>query len=243
MPKSKSFGKTFIKDLLELTALHEELQTFVDFGVGRGTYWNLLNPSFPNAVWIGIEAWKPYVEQFELENKYDQLIIEDMLTLNVEDLTQFDVGILGDVLEHCEKEDAVAFCDTLLLFSKILVLSLPLGYHPQDVVNGNPFEKHKKDDWIDEEVQLSFKNIVCSYTEGINGVYILSNSSKIRKKIRELCKTLGVSNRYKGKLKLTSNSPMNNVKYCYKLLTIRVLQIFMKATRKFKTFVGVEKAS
>jgi SAM-dependent methyltransferase len=65
-------GKKEIKEWIEKQT---DIKTIVDVGPGKGTYAKLLGNKYN---WIGIEAWKPYVEKYNLSNLYKEIIISDI---------------------------------------------------------------------------------------------------------------------------------------------------------------------
>jgi predicted TPR repeat methyltransferase len=131
------------------------IKTVVDIGPGSGTYIKLIREDAKccvDANWIGIEIWKPYIEEFELERRYNQVLNQDVRTVDWAALNP-DVVIAGDVLEHMTKEDAVALVDRILQVAKTLIVSIPIRHMPQDEhTYPNPHEAHIKDDWSHEEV-------------------------------------------------------------------------------------------
>ena len=48
----------------------DSISSILDIGPGQGTYFDLLS-SMKQFSWEGIEAWKPYIEKFQLEKKYN----------------------------------------------------------------------------------------------------------------------------------------------------------------------------
>ena len=60
-PKSKPHGKHFIRSVLLDAFDKEQKLKFIDFGVGRGTYSNLLRDVFPESSWTGVEIYEPYI--------------------------------------------------------------------------------------------------------------------------------------------------------------------------------------
>jgi hypothetical protein len=44
----------------------ENITSILDIGAGSGTYHTLLSP-LKNFNWSAIEAWKPYIEEFEFK--------------------------------------------------------------------------------------------------------------------------------------------------------------------------------
>jgi len=159
----------------------KQIQTIVDIGPGSGTYINLIKEQAGccvDARWIGVEIWAPYIEQFRLRERYNDIINADVRTV---DWTQLkpDVVIAGDVLEHMTKPDAVKLVDQILAVAKTLIVSIPIRHMPQDEhAYENPHEAHIKDDWSHEEVMDTWGHYVKhSYRKSVKsklGVYWMS---------------------------------------------------------------------
>jgi predicted TPR repeat methyltransferase len=139
------------------------IKTVVDIGPGSGTYVKLIREDAQccvDATWIGVEIWKPYIEEFELESRYNQVLNQDVRTVDWVALNP-DVVIAGDVLEHMTKQDAVALVDRILQVSKTLIVSIPIRHMPQDEhAYPNPHEAHVKDDWSHEEVMSTWGHYI-----------------------------------------------------------------------------------
>lgn len=161
MPVSSDEGKQYIKELLSTV----KKDKILDIGVGCGTYAML----FPESDLTGVEAWQPYVEQYSLGSLYNKLIVGDVRT--VEFTESYDVAIAGDVLEHMNTVDAVSVLSKLRAVADLVVISIPLGHHPQGAVNGNDYERHIED-WSDAKVRLVFGEPYKSHIDGIIGVYV-----------------------------------------------------------------------
>jgi predicted TPR repeat methyltransferase len=178
MPFSSSLGKQNI--VLWFEKNKNSISSILDIGAGSGTYPKLLKNIVPNAKWIGIEAWQPYLEKFSLEQQYDEIHNVDVRNFNWNPLSsKVSVTIAGDVLEHITKDEAVELVNTILDHSEHLIISIPVSYCPQDEFEGNPFEEHIKPDWSDEEMKDTFGHYIKEYQifEKKNlklGVYVLS---------------------------------------------------------------------
>lgn len=139
------------------------ITTVVDIGPGSGTYINLIKEEAKccvNATWIGVEIWKPYIEKFQLESRYNKILNQDIRTVNWSNLSP-DVVIAGDVLEHMTKDDAVALVNQILTVAKTLIISIPIRYMPQDEhAYENPHEAHIKDDWSHDEVMATWGHYI-----------------------------------------------------------------------------------
>jgi hypothetical protein len=157
------------------------IKTVVDIVTGSGTYIKLIREDAQccvDANWIGFEIWKPYIEDFNLERRYNQVLNQDVRTVDWAVLNP-DVVIAGDVLEHMTKEDAIILVDRILQVSKTLIVSIPIRYMPQDEhAYPNPHEEHVKDDWSHEEVMATWgKYVKDSYRKSQKsklGVYWMS---------------------------------------------------------------------
>lgn len=173
MPFSLSTGKDQIQKWF--TTNQHKLYRILDVGVGSGTYCKLIkedNKVCVNSDWVGIEAWGPYIEQFDLKNRYNTIINTDIRKIDWETLGKFDVAIAGDVLEHVTKEDAIFIVDKILDYSSVLIISIPIVHMPQDEYEGNPYEVHIKDNWSHDEVLDTWNSYIKDF-------YIKSKKSKI----------------------------------------------------------------
>jgi phospholipid N-methyltransferase len=146
---------------------HEaSIDRVIDIGAGSGTYVKLVRHEYnicKDSLWTAIEAWEPYISEFKLNSLYDQVINVDARTLNWEDLGKFSVAVAGDVLEHMTKQEAIQLVEQILENCKVLIISIPIVYMPQDEINGNPFEIHVKPDWSHDEVLETWKDKIKSF--------------------------------------------------------------------------------
>jgi glycosyltransferase involved in cell wall biosynthesis len=174
MPFSFEQGKQFTRNIVGRVK-HERM---LDIGPGSGTYAKL----FPDAKWTGIEIFKPYVEQYGLKDLYEEIIIGDVRDYDLSTLGRFDVAIAGDVLEHMTAEDAVLVVEKLKAVADTVIVSIPIGHHPQGEWEGNVHETHVVDDWSDEEFRKVFGQPTWGAVDDCIGVYCWSNQ-KIMPKI------------------------------------------------------------
>lgn len=158
------------------------IDNVIDIGAGSGTYVKLIKHEFDlckNTSWTAVEAWDPYITQFKLNDLYDRVINSDARTLDWNVLGKFSVAIAGDILEHMTKTEATKLVDQILDNCRILIISIPIVYMPQDEINGNPFEVHVKPDWSHGEVIDTWKDKIIKFyrksPKSKIGVYWLSN--------------------------------------------------------------------
>jgi len=149
----------------------------LDIGCGEGKWGKLLK----DFVRIdGIEVYKPYIEKYNLNQYYNKIYNVDMRDFNL--YPRYDIIILGDVLEHISKEDAVLFISRLKQRVTNIFLSIPITFCPQGEVDGNKYEKHLYH-WSDKEIRgLGFKML----NVGVNdngliavGCYALTRKNNI----------------------------------------------------------------
>ena len=163
MPYSSQNGKTFIKQLVESA----KPTTVLDVGAGSGTYAKFLNIDKQNLT--AVEIHEPYLEQFSLMEYYDKIIVEDIRNYQPD---HYDLILLGDILEHMSVQEAKLVLEKCRKSSNLTIVSIPLGYYPQDEYQGNPYEKHVTDNWSHNEFIKIFGEPYQHHTEGEIGVYV-----------------------------------------------------------------------
>ena len=103
MPTSTNLFKEAIFNHIKF---HAWGQRILDVGVGCGTYADGLSP----LRFDGIEIHQPYIEEFSLKEKYNNIFNLDILDF---DYDGYDYIIIGDVLEHIEKNKAVSLIEDI----------------------------------------------------------------------------------------------------------------------------------
>ena len=111
--------------------------TILDVGCGQGDYADLLSEHFGK--FDAVEIWEPYIEQFNLKERYNNVYNVNILDF---DFDYYDIIIMGDILEHLSREDAVKLIEKLKDKCKELLIVVPF-YLPQETVNGNVYEDRK----------------------------------------------------------------------------------------------------
>lgn len=151
MPSSAAEGKLFFKDWFRTFA--DQIHTVLDVGPGSGIYCDLIKQIKPSIQVHAVEIYLPYVERFGLITKYDFLLQADIKSIIVPE-EAYDLIILGDVLEHLNREEAIKVWVHLKGRTKFLWLSLPVapfrpwfrgyGHHGQPEADyaENIYEKH-----------------------------------------------------------------------------------------------------
>ena len=134
----------------------------------------------------GVEVFPNYIQEHQ-RVLYDQIFIGDAYRL-IDTVGQYDLIILGDVLEHFEREKALHFLDKCARHCTYIILSIPLGEKwKQPAVYGNPYEEHLSF-WKDEEFEafaldresFPFPNIGADY-----GCFLIRAEDYRHHRIRE----------------------------------------------------------
>lgn len=176
MPDSSTHGKFFIQLVFGVLANYGHAKRILDIGCGQGTYVKM-RPQQPAQEWIGVEIWGPYIEQFQLREKYDRVIVADAAYLDFAQVGAVDLVLFGDVLEHLTQHQAVALVRRAMDFTRFALISIPIVPSPQDAAHGNPYEKHVKSDWSHAEVMQSFGDIQLAINDETIGVYVLARNA------------------------------------------------------------------
>jgi len=158
MPRSQQPSEG--EQLIVVKLLAQRDSRVLDIGCGDGKWSELLFHKV--AKLDGLEVWLPYINTYDLRSKYDTLYNIDMR--HFETFENYNVVILGDVLEHIPYNDAVQFINKLKRHSLTVYLIIPISLCIQDgTVYGNPHETHVYQ-WTHEELKaLGFSQIHVGY--------------------------------------------------------------------------------
>ena len=137
----------------------------LDVGPGQGTYSDLLRDLGYRM--DAVEVWAPYVEQFNLRAKYDSVHIGNIMDFDIEG---YDFIILGDVLEHLSKEDAVGLMVKINLYGIRCMVAVPYMMEQDGEEYGNTYETHLQPD-LTPSIMLHRYNLVPLYTNQWYGYY------------------------------------------------------------------------
>jgi len=165
MPNSYGYFKPEVKGwFVENVPTSKRL---LDVGPGQGTYSDLLrNLGYRMDA---VEVWAPYVDQFSLRNKYDNVYIENILEFN---WTDYDFIILGDVLEHLGKEDAKRLINAMHFHGKHFLVAIPYTMEQDGEEYGNTYETHLQPDLTPDVMKERYPGLVPLYTNDWYGYYV-----------------------------------------------------------------------
>jgi hypothetical protein len=133
-------GKDWVEDFF--VAKQKEINSVLDIGCGRGIWSGCLKSVKPSVVWHGIEIWQPYIDKYKknLNSLYDNIYnvnaVEFIYRQN------YDLVIMGDIIEHMSYKDAGHVLSNAIAHSKYFIISIPLGKNPHPPEHGNPYQEH-----------------------------------------------------------------------------------------------------
>jgi hypothetical protein len=203
--------ETFIGFLMQFRP-----RSILDVGLGNGKWGFLardcldvmLNEAYHRSRWQvridGIEAYPDYIQDHQ-RAIYDTIHIGDAFDV-IDHLGQYEMVVLGDVLEHFEKARAWEFFDKCIAHAeRYLAVFIPLGNTwRQPAIYGNPFETHRSAWFFDELARFSESPALFDYSAGPYGVFFVNRESYIDFRTKRLLTPDPVSpNRLSGRLGLS----------------------------------------
>lgn len=113
----------------------------LDIGAGAGIYIDQFKPVLNTTKWTAIDIFAPNLLKFELESKYDKVMISDVRYI-ADKYLKSDFTIMGDIVEHLHYADVKPTLKRVLKHTKSLLISLPIVHFEQGTYDGNIFETH-----------------------------------------------------------------------------------------------------
>ncbi len=172
--------------------------SILDIGVGNGKMGFMardfldvmLGERYKRADWQvridGIEVFPDYIQDHQ-KAVYDDIFIGDAMQV-IDGLGEYEMIIIGDVLEHFEKTAAWRFLDKCAAHcSKYLLLSIPLGEKwIQPEIYGNPHEEHLSfwkpeefEPFADQKTYLDFPGV------GLYGSFLIGRGNYLHHGVRQ----------------------------------------------------------
>lgn len=87
----------------------------------------------------GIEIFSKYLTEIH-KYIYNKIYVKDVRNF---DIKGYDLVILGDIIEHFEKDEAIKLIDRLIKNNNNILISTPDGFYEQDEYKGNKHQIHK----------------------------------------------------------------------------------------------------
>lgn len=146
MPYSSHLGLTLALD----HAVRLRPRRVLDVGFGLGKWGFLLREAldFMDGR-VARDSWHVTIDGIDARAHdsplptwvYDDVRFDDVLGV-VDELADYDLVVLGDVIEHFEKDDGLALLRSLLARNRNVLVTTPLVYFEQEL-DDNPFERHR----------------------------------------------------------------------------------------------------
>jgi hypothetical protein len=164
-------------------------RSLLDIGMGNGKLGFIardfldvmLNEAYHRSRWKvridGIEAYADYIQDHQ-RAVYDTIHIGDAFDV-IDRLGPYDMIVLGDVLEHFEKERAWEFFDKCIRHAEEhLAVFIPLGKTwQQPAIYGNPYEAHRSSWFFDELECFSECHALFDYEAGPYGGFLVKRDA------------------------------------------------------------------
>ncbi len=164
MPFSFNYFKNDVKDwILDNIPTHKRV---LDVGPGIGTYADLLRTKDYQI--DAVEIYQPYINQYHLRDKYDNVYCADILDFDISD---YDFIILGDVLEHIPADKAKALIDKIVKAGKECLVAVPYELE-QGEYDGNIHETHHQADLTPDVMKDRYPKLSPIFTNEHYGYYV-----------------------------------------------------------------------
>jgi len=157
------------RGIAELTAWINEMgiTTVLDVGAGAGYYGSAIRKACPSVTVLdAVEVFPYYRERFALDEIYDTVTVADVRHINE---FPYDLVILGDVVEHMPRADAVRLWSDISSSARYAYICMPIGWCEQtgkdvpdddtDTCITNPYEAHVEPEASTEEILRLFPGI------------------------------------------------------------------------------------
>jgi hypothetical protein len=161
------YSSTAFKDEVKLHII-ENLDSntkILDVGPGAGTYGKLLREHFTID---GLEIFEPYINKFNLNDIYHNVFVGNILAF---DILNYDYIILGDILEHIPKYEAVDSVNRINYLEKKCLIAVPYLYE-QGEYDGNIHETHHQADLTHEIFLNRYPSMHLLFKDDGYGYYI-----------------------------------------------------------------------
>jgi hypothetical protein len=166
MPHSDGANKAWVLEKINQI----KPRNILDVGTGSGILEEIVRENFGNSIVLdGIEAWEPYISEYSLTERYDNLYNVDARTW---DKWDYDLVMFGDVLEHMVESESSDLWSRVSKFAGHAIITIPIIHYPQGASFGNPFEIHHEDHWDTERILRAFPGITEYQEFEITGAYL-----------------------------------------------------------------------
>jgi hypothetical protein len=141
----------------------------LDIGAGCGTYSDLLRGY--GYKMDAIEIWEPYIEKYNLKDKYDKIFNQDVMNMKWYGLREYGLCILGDILEHLSLMEGQTLIRCISLHCENFIVAVPYLME-QGEHEGNTHETHLQPDLTPDVMKQRYPSLELLYGNNFYGYYI-----------------------------------------------------------------------
>ena len=141
----------------------------LDVGPGAGNYIRRLRVALKPHTIDAIEAFEPYVAQYELEKKYNKVMVGD--AIDFDGYFDYDIVLITGVFEHFSVERARTLIDKCKAAGNLMLMVIPHNLEQDVGEDGNAFEIHHQPDLTPEVMYERYPEIVCWKVHRRHGFY------------------------------------------------------------------------
>lgn len=176
MPTSTPIFKEQTKDYIERHI--DTSANIIDIGAGLGTYADMLKPLGYNNI-DAVEVFQNYVDGYNLKAKYRTVYVDNIITSSIY-LADYNLAILGDVVEHMYYPDSIKVLDRLKHCEVIIAVPFQAS---QGSVMGNEYEIHIQNDLTNEKFLYMYEGFIPLCIRYDYGVYIKNTNVNNQEKL------------------------------------------------------------
>jgi len=126
--------------------IDKKAKSILDIGCGQGLPMQLIKIRMRPKETVGVDIFKPYIEEAESKKIHDRYLIVDIRKKLPFKEKSFDVVIALQVLEHLDKKDAIDLLNKMEKIAKRqVIVATPIGHMKHPEVDNNPYQVHKSE--------------------------------------------------------------------------------------------------
>lgn len=166
MPTGYRYFNAEIRERIT-AAFPDRATPMLDIGCGDGKFRDLFRDY---TAMDAVEVWEPYLERFQLRERYRDVRCVNANYLTVSSLREYDVVFMGDVLEHLTVDEAQRILLRIEEAGCAAVVVVPWEME-QGPWEGNPYEEHLQPDLTPERMAERYPQLQLVHKNNVCGVY------------------------------------------------------------------------
>jgi 2-polyprenyl-3-methyl-5-hydroxy-6-metoxy-1,4-benzoquinol methylase len=144
----------------------------LDVGCGYNSILGKIKGTFTST---GIDVFRDCIQVSRKAKNHNRYVIGDIRKLNTHfSKESYDTVIALDVIEHLTKNEAQKMIVQMeKIAKKRVVIMTPNGFYPQEILFGNPHQKHKSGWYINDLKALGYKVYGLRGLKYIRGIHAM----------------------------------------------------------------------